>query len=37
MAKTRSVDKPVHVRDYWRFRLSRWEHVDDYWRSLPTK
>lgn len=27
--------KSVFVRDYFRFRLGRWEHVCQHWRSLP--
>ena len=37
MAKTYSIETPVHVNSYWRFRLYRWEHVDEYWRSLPLR
>jgi len=27
----------VHVRAYWRFRLSRWELVREHWRRYPSR
>jgi hypothetical protein len=29
------IDKPVHVRDYWRYRYGRWEHVREHCRRMP--
>lgn len=28
-------NKPVHVREYYRDRLMKREHVREHWRSLP--
>lgn len=33
----RSINKPVHVNAYWRFRFNKWEHVQEHWRSLPSR
>ena len=37
MAMSYTVETPVHVSAYWRFRLNRLEYVGQYWRSLPTR
>jgi hypothetical protein len=29
-------DKSVFVRNYWRFRKGKWEHVCDHYRSWPS-
>lgn len=26
--------KPVHINNYWRYRLLQWEFVHEHWRSL---
>jgi hypothetical protein len=35
MADTIATAKAVHVRDYYRTRLGRREHVREHWRSWP--
>jgi hypothetical protein len=35
MAEPISTAKAVHVRDYYRTRFGRLEHVCEHWRSWP--
>lgn len=35
MASFYSVETPVHVSAYDRFRFNKWEHVCKHWRRLP--
>jgi len=37
MSNTWTFATPVFVREYDRFRLGTWEHVDAYYRSLPKR
>lgn len=37
MAMNYSVETPVHVSEYWRFRLMQWEFVPEYYRRKPNK
>jgi len=35
MASFYSIETPVHVSAYDRFRFNKWEHVREHWRRLP--
>ncbi len=35
MANCYSLETPVHVNDYWRFRYNKWEHVCEHYRRSP--
>lgn len=37
MAKFYSIETPIHVNGYDRFRFNKWEHVDEFWRRRPSR